>query len=307
MHRCCHLAACYDIAAAYPLYPDSVAWLQAEQAIKHLELEQQKAKQDQVKWEQQEHEMQQRLEQTLHTSQCLHKAKAGLEHEHSNLQELHRQLMTELQQRTSQVRCLQCCLSLYSPVSNEAAVRAREFICRRILTHPDVLEWHREISVATERHLASVSCCNQGCGYMKSMTVWQEPMLSLQTSRSTQLDLEGQLEASHAEVAHMREQIAAATAAVANARGSPIPKKHYPALGDADYSEDSLIRYVWTCALTAYLYVRVRCAARMKPVVPVLALLRCVVSSFKQRGTLATNHVQATDRRDEFGVRAAQD
>ena len=75
------------------------------------------------------------------------------------------------------------------------------------------------------------------------MTVWQEPMLSLGTSRRSQLDLESQLEASHAEVAQMREQIAAATAAVASARGSPIPKKHYPALGDADYSEDSLIRY----------------------------------------------------------------
>lgn len=77
--------------------------MQAEQAIKHLELEQQKAKQDQVKWEQQEQEMQQRLEQTMHTSQCLEEAKAGLEHEHSNLQELHKQLMTELQQRTPQV------------------------------------------------------------------------------------------------------------------------------------------------------------------------------------------------------------
>ena len=67
-------------------------------------------------------------------------------------------------------------------------------------------------------------------------------MLSLEPSRSRQFDLEGQLEASHAEVAHMREQIAAATAAVASARGSPIAKKHYPAPGDADYSEDSLIR-----------------------------------------------------------------
>lgn len=72
--------------------------------------------------------------------------------------------------------------------------------------------------------------------------MWQEPMLSLESSRSRQFDLEGQLEASHAEVAHMREQIAAATAAVASVRGSPIAKKHYPAPGDAHYSEDLLIR-----------------------------------------------------------------
>lgn len=67
-------------------------------------------------------------------------------------------------------------------------------------------------------------------------------MLSLEHSRSRQFDLEGQLEASQEEVARMREHIAAATAAVASARGSPIAKKHYPAPGDADYSEDSLIR-----------------------------------------------------------------
>ena len=84
--------------------------------------------------------------------------------------------------------------------------------------------------------------CRHGAGGLRSMTVWQEPMLALESSRSRQFDLEGQLEASHAEVAHLRDQIAAATAAVANARGSPIAKKHYPAPGDADYSEDSLIR-----------------------------------------------------------------
>ena len=58
--------------------------------------------------------MQQRLEQALHTSQCLQEDKAGIEHEHSNLQELHKQLMTELQQRTGrlpQVGChlVRCC------------------------------------------------------------------------------------------------------------------------------------------------------------------------------------------------------
>lgn len=74
--------------------------MQAEQALKHLELEQQKARQDQVKWTQQEQDMQQRLEQALHTSQRLQEDKAGIEHEHSNLQDLHKQLMTELQQRT---------------------------------------------------------------------------------------------------------------------------------------------------------------------------------------------------------------
>lgn len=79
---------------------DSFAWLQAGQALKHLELEQQKARQDQVKWTQQEQDMQQRLEQALHTSQRLQEDKSGIEHEHSNLQELHKQLMTELQQRT---------------------------------------------------------------------------------------------------------------------------------------------------------------------------------------------------------------
>ena len=74
------------------------------------------------------------------------------------------------------------------------------------------------------------------------MTLWQEPMLSLEHSGSRQFDLEGQLEASQAEVVRMREHIAAATAAVASARGSPVAMKHYPAPGDADYSEDSLIR-----------------------------------------------------------------
>ena len=74
------------------------------------------------------------------------------------------------------------------------------------------------------------------------MTVWQEAMLSIEPSRSRQYDLEGQLEASHAEVAHMQQQIAATTAAVASARGSDMAKIHYPAPGDADYSEDSLIR-----------------------------------------------------------------
>lgn len=75
------------------------------------------------------------------------------------------------------------------------------------------------------------------------MTVWQQAMMSLEPSRSKHSDLEGQLEASHAEVAHMQQQIAATTAAIATARGSDISQVHYSAPGDPDYSEDSLIRY----------------------------------------------------------------
>ena len=67
--------------------------------------------------------------------------------------------------------------------------------------------------------------------------------MSLESDRSDRYDLEGQLEASHAEVAHMQQQIAATTAAVATARRSDIAKGHYPVPGDADYSEDKLIRY----------------------------------------------------------------
>ena len=68
-----------------------------------MQLEQQKAQQDRAKWEQQEVEIQQRLEQSLYVSQHLQDAKSSIEHEHSNLQELHKQLMTELQQRTGQL------------------------------------------------------------------------------------------------------------------------------------------------------------------------------------------------------------
>lgn len=67
--------------------------------------------------------------------------------------------------------------------------------------------------------------------------------MSLEPSRSKHSDLEGQLEASHAEVTHMQQQIAATTAAIATARGSDISQVHYSAPGDPDYSEDSLIRY----------------------------------------------------------------
>ena len=66
--------------------------------------------------------------------------------------------------------------------------------------------------------------------------------MSLEPTRSKQSDLEGQLEASQAEIAHMQQQIAATTAAVANSRGSNISQVRYSAPGDPDYSEDSLIR-----------------------------------------------------------------
>ncbi|KAL0041347.1 hypothetical protein WJX79_000374 [Trebouxia sp. C0005] len=146
---------------------------QAEQLAKHLKLEQQKAEQDRAKWEQKETDMQHSLQETMNTSQRLRDAKDSVEQEHSNLQELHRQLMAELQQRNGQA---------------------------------------------------------------------PEAMMSLEPSRSKHSDLEGQLEAKHAEVAHMQQQIAATTAAVATARGSDISQVHYSAPGDPDYSEDSLIR-----------------------------------------------------------------
>lgn len=95
--------------------------LQVEKATKHLQLEQQKAEQDRAKWMQQEAEMQQRLEDSVQTTQTLQDSKASIEHEHSNLQELHKQLMTELQQRTGQLPqvrigmppALSCCSPLH--------------------------------------------------------------------------------------------------------------------------------------------------------------------------------------------------
>ncbi len=76
--------------------------MQAEQLAKHLQLEQQKAEQDRAKWERQEADMQHSLQETMNTSQRLQDAKDSVEQEHSNLQELHRQLMAELQQRNGQ-------------------------------------------------------------------------------------------------------------------------------------------------------------------------------------------------------------
>lgn len=144
------------------------------------------------------------------------------------------------------------------------------------------------------------------------MTVWQEPVLSRGTSRSTQLDLESQLEASHAEVAQMRNQISAATAAVASARGSPIPKKHYPALGDADYSEDSLIR----CDVRTRLrkIVRVLRSCDQTQSSWSLASPCCIMSSVRGPDTSATVCRQLTDemnleleqRRTEYEKRSRQ-
>ncbi|KAL0042207.1 hypothetical protein WJX77_006142 [Trebouxia sp. C0004] len=144
--------------------------MQAEQLAKHLQLEQQKAEQDRAKWARKEADMQHSLQETMSTSQRLQDAKDSAEQEHSNLHELHRQLMAELQQRNGQA------------------------------------------------------------------------LMSLEPSRSKHSDLEEQLEASHAEMAHMQQQIAATTAAVATARGADISQAHYSAPGDPDYSEDSLIR-----------------------------------------------------------------
>lgn len=77
-------------------------YMQAEQLAKHLQLEQQKAEQDRAKWERKEADMQHSLQETMSTSQRLQDAKDSVEQEHSNLQELHRQLMAELQRRNGQ-------------------------------------------------------------------------------------------------------------------------------------------------------------------------------------------------------------
>jgi ERCC4-related helicase len=75
--------------------------MQAEHLTKYLQLEQQKAEQDRAKWERREADMQHSLQETMNTSQRLQDAKDSVEH--SNLQELHRQLMAELQQRNDQI------------------------------------------------------------------------------------------------------------------------------------------------------------------------------------------------------------
>ncbi|KAL0050284.1 hypothetical protein WJX82_008110 [Trebouxia sp. C0006] len=169
-----HAAAAEAVALLQEASKERDAFkMQAEQLAKHLQLEQQKAEQDRAKWERKEADMQHSLQETMSTSQRLQDAKDSVEQEHSNLQELHRQLMAELQRRNG-----------HTP----------------------------------------------------------EAMMSLEPSRSKHSDLEGQLEASHAEVTHMQQQIAATTAAIATARGSDISQVHYSAPGDPDYSEDSLIR-----------------------------------------------------------------
>ena len=68
--------------------------------------------------------------------------------------------------------------------------------------------------------------------------------MAVDTDQRVQSDLQAQLEASHAEVAHMQKQIAATTAALHSARASDNAHVSYPAPGDTDYSEDSLIRSV---------------------------------------------------------------
>lgn len=80
--------------------------MQAEKLAKHLQLEQQKAEQDRAKWDRNEAELQHSLQETMSSSQRLQDAKDSVEQEHSNLQELHRQVMAELEQRNGQVQRL---------------------------------------------------------------------------------------------------------------------------------------------------------------------------------------------------------
>lgn len=57
------------------------------------------------------------------------------------------------------------------------------------------------------------------------------------------VELQEELEASHAEVQRMKQQIAATTAAVASARGSNASQIRYSNAEDEEYPpEDSLIR-----------------------------------------------------------------
>ena len=84
------------------------------------------------------------------------------------------------------------------------------------------------------------------------MTLWQRAMMAGFTDQHVQSDLQAQLEASHAEVAHMQKQIAATTAALHSARASDTAHVSYPAPGDPDYSEDSLIRSVCKTDVKAF-------------------------------------------------------
>ena len=74
--------------------------MQADQLNKHLKLEQQKQDKDRAIWESKQAGMHQNLQEALSSSQRLQHSKSLVEEEHKKLQELHKQVMTELQQRS---------------------------------------------------------------------------------------------------------------------------------------------------------------------------------------------------------------
>lgn len=75
------------------------------------------------------------------------------------------------------------------------------------------------------------------------MTMWQEDGMLPKASNGVHVDLQEELEASHAEVARMKQQIAATTAAVVTARGSNASQIRYSGPDEAEHpEEDTLIR-----------------------------------------------------------------
>ena len=84
------------------------------------------------------------------------------------------------------------------------------------------------------------------------MTMWQEDGLSLKVANGRHVDIQGELEASQAEVARMKQQIAATTAAVASARGSSASQLQYN--NSEDLPEDSLIRSAYRYELGACIW-----------------------------------------------------
>ena len=114
---------------------------------------------------------------------------------------------------------------------------------RSCLTHIDVHEIGGKRS-AENRTCVLDQASFAFAAHRPTMTLWQRAMMAGYTEQRVQSDLQAQLEASHAEVAHMQKQIAATTAALHSARASDTAHVSYPAPGDPDYSEDSLIRSV---------------------------------------------------------------
>lgn len=64
----------------------------------------------------------------------------------------------------------------------------------------------------------------------------------VKTTNGVHVDLQEELEASHAEVARMKQQIAATTAAVATARGSNASQIRYSGQEDEGPADNTLIR-----------------------------------------------------------------